>query len=70
MAWYSRRNSPVADLPKDRIESVGMARQYYSQSGKKTNYKASVFAAYLGRGSAVLVDRPLYLFQAWVSGKT
>lgn len=67
MAWYSRRNNPVADLPKDGIESVGMA---CGQSGKKANYKASVFAAYLGLGSAVLVARPLYLPQSWGWGKS
>lgn len=56
------------DLPKDGTESVGVARQYCGQLGKRANCQAAVFAAYLGRGAAALVDRRLYLSQAWVSG--
>ena len=56
------------DMPKDGTESVGVARQYCGQLGKRANCQAAVFAAYLGRGSAALVDRRLYLSQAWVSG--
>ena len=56
------------DMPKDGRESVGVARQYCGQLGKRANCQAAVFAAYLGRGAAALVDRRLYLNQAWVSG--
>ncbi len=49
--------------------SVGVARQYCDQLGKKANCQAAVFAAYQGRRSAALVDRRLYLSQAWVSGR-
>ena len=56
------------DMPKDGRESVGVARQYCGQLGKRANCQAAVCAAYLGRGAAALVDRRLYLNQAWVSG--
>ena len=58
------------DIPKDGTESVGVARQYCGQLGKRANCQAAVFAAYLGRGAAALVDRRLYLSQAWVSGSS
>ena len=58
------------DIPKDGRESVGVARQYCGQLGKQANCQAAVFAAYLGRGSAALVDRRLYLNRAWVSGSS
>ncbi|MCY4519484.1 MAG: IS701 family transposase [Caldilineaceae bacterium] len=56
------------DMPKDGTESVGVARQYCGQLGKRANCQAAVFAAYLGRGAAALVDRRLYLSRDWVSG--
>ena len=56
------------DMPKDGTESVGVARQYCGQLGKRANCQAAVFAAYLGRGAAALVDRRLYLNRDWVSG--
>ena len=56
------------DIPKDGRESVGVARQYCGQLGKQANCQAAVFAAYLGRGAAALVDRRLYLSRDWVSG--
>lgn len=56
------------DIPKDGVESVGVARQYCGQLGKRANCQAAVFAAYLGRGGAALVDRRLYLNRDWVSG--
>ena len=37
------------DIPKDRCELVGMARQYCGQLGKRADCQAAVFAAYLGR---------------------
>ena len=52
------------DMPKDGTESVGVARQYCGQLGKRANCQAAVFAAYLGRGAAAQVDRRLYLSQA------
>ena len=58
------------DMPKDGSESVGVACQYCGQLGKRANCQAAVFVAYLGRGSAALVDRRLYLSQAWVSGES
>ena len=56
------------DIPKDGHESVGVARQYCGQLGKRANCQAAVFAAYLGCGAAALVDRRLYLTRDWVSG--
>ena len=56
------------DIPKDGVESVGVARQYCGQLGKRANCQAAVYAAYLGCGAAALVDRRLYLSQDWVSG--
>ena len=55
------------DIPKDGIESVGVARQYCGQLGKPANCQAAMYAAYLGCGVAALVDRRLYLNWAWVS---
>ena len=55
-------------IPKDGVESVGVARQYCGQLGKRANCQAAVYAAYLGRGGAALVDRRLYLNREWVSG--
>ena len=56
------------DLPKDGTESVGVARQYCGQLGKRASCQAAVYAAYLGCGAAALVDRRLYLNRDWVSG--
>ena len=56
------------DIPKDGHESVGVARPYCGQLGKRANCQAAVFAAYLGCGAAALVDRRLYLTRDWVSG--
>ena len=56
------------DIPKDGTESVGVARQYCGQLGKRANCQAAVYAAYLGRGGAALVDRRLYLNREWVAG--
>ena len=56
------------DIPKDGTESVGVARQYCGQLGKRANCQAAVFAAYLGCGAAALVDRRLYLNREWVAG--
>jgi SRSO17 transposase len=47
------------DRPKDGTESVRVARPYCGQLGKQANCQAAVFVAYLGRGSAALVDRRL-----------
>ena len=58
------------DIPKDGSESVGVARQYCGQLGKRANCQAAVFAAYLGRGAAALVDRRLYLSRDWVSAES
>ena len=50
-------------LAVDGTESVGMTRVVRRPTGQES-YQAAVSMAYLGRGSAALVDRRLYLSQA------
>lgn len=53
------------DFPKQGEESVGVARQYCGPLGKLANCQASVVLAYASELGATLLDRRLYLPQAW-----
>lgn len=59
----------VADesgFPKQGHKSVGVARQYCGTLGKVANCQMGVFLAYVHKQGRVLVDKALYLPQAWV----
>jgi SRSO17 transposase len=45
--------------------SCGVARQYTGTAGKITNCQVGVFAAYVSTRGHALIDRQLYLPQAW-----
>jgi len=53
------------DFPKKGLHSVGVARQYCGATGKIDNCQASVFLAYASARGHTLLDRRLYLPQAW-----
>ena len=55
-----------SDFRKQGQESVGVARQWCGELGKKANCQAGVFLAYAGRQGAALVHRTLYLPKPWV----
>lgn len=54
-----------SDFPKQGAESVGVARQYCGQLGKVANCQAGVFVAYASQQGYALLDRRLYLPEAW-----
>jgi SRSO17 transposase len=54
-----------SDFPKQGQESVGVARQYCGQLGKTANCQAGVFLAYASQQGYALLDRRLYLPEAW-----
>ena len=53
------------DFPKKGRHSVGVARQYCGATGKIDNCQASVFLAYASSRGHTLLDRRLYLPEAW-----
>jgi SRSO17 transposase len=53
------------DFPKQGTHSVGVARQWCGALGKVANCQASVVAAYASQHGSTLVDRRLFLPQAW-----
>ena len=55
------------DFPKKGTHSVGVARQYCGQLGKRENCQASVFVSYISSRGYGLVDGELYLPLAWMS---
>jgi len=57
-----------SDFPKKGQHSVGVYRQYCGALGKTENCQSGVFAAYAGSKGYGLVDRRLYLPQAWFDG--
>jgi SRSO17 transposase len=54
-----------SDFPKQGEHSVGVARQWCGRLGKVENCQAGVFAAYASRKGYTLLDRRLYLPDAW-----
>ena len=54
------------DFRQQGRESVGVARQYCGELGKKANCQAGVFVAYASAAGATLVHRQLYLPRHWV----
>jgi len=50
---------------KQGKSSCGVARQYTGSAGKITNCQIGGFAAYVSRPGHALIDRALYLPQAW-----
>ncbi len=54
-----------SDFPKQGQESVGVARQYCGELGKTANCQAGVFLAYASQHGYALLDRRLYLPEAW-----
>jgi SRSO17 transposase len=54
-----------SDFPKQGAHSVGVARQWCGRLGKVDNCQAGVFTAYASRKGYTLLDRRLYLPEAW-----
>ena len=55
-----------SDFRKQGRESVGVARQYCGERGKRANCQAGVFLAYASSAGATLIHRQLYLPRRWV----
>jgi SRSO17 transposase len=53
-------------LPKQGDKSVGVARQYCGRLGKVDNCQVGVFVAYAQGGQTTLIDKRLYLPEAWI----
>jgi SRSO17 transposase len=56
-----------SDCPKQGLDSVGVKRQYCGELGKRAHCQAGVFLGYASRQGYTLLDRRLYLPQAWVA---
>lgn len=56
-----------SDFPKQGQESVGVQRQYCGELGKRANCQAGVFTGYASSRGYTLLDKRLYLPQAWFS---
>jgi SRSO17 transposase len=54
-------------FPKKGHDSVGVARQYCGALGKVENCQVGVFAAYASRHGYALVDKRLFLPEAWLT---
>jgi SRSO17 transposase len=54
-------------FPKCGTKSVGVARQYCGELGKRANCQVAVYLSYAGRGGHTLLDTRLYLPQEWLS---
>ncbi len=52
-------------FPKKGRDSVGVARQYCGALGKVENCQVGVFAAYASRHGYALVDKRLFMPEAW-----
>jgi SRSO17 transposase len=55
------------DFLKQGKDSSGVYRQYCGEVGKRANCQAGVFLAYASRKGFTLLDRRLYLPEAWLS---
>ena len=56
-------------FPKQGKKSVGVARQYCGTLGKIANCQVGVFLAYVSERGHALVDKALYLPEAWTSDR-
>jgi SRSO17 transposase len=56
-------------FPKQGTHSVGVARQYSGTTGRRENQQIGVFLAYAGRRGCGLLDRALYLPEAWAADR-
>jgi SRSO17 transposase len=56
-----------SDFAKKGLHSVGVQRQYCGELGKIANCQAGVFLAYASPQGATLLDRRLYLPEAWLT---
>jgi SRSO17 transposase len=56
-----------SDVPKQGCDSVGVKRQDCGALGKRAHGQAGVFLGYASRQGYTLLDRRLYLPQAWVT---
>lgn len=56
-------------FPKQGKKSVGVARQYCGTLGKIANCQVCVFLAYVSERGHALVDKALYLPEAWTSDR-
>jgi SRSO17 transposase len=54
-----------SEFPKQGEHSVGVARQWCGRLGKVDNCQSGVFTAYASRKGYTLLDRRLYLPEAW-----
>ena len=54
-----------SDFPKQGLKSVGVARPYCGILGKIANCQAGLFLAHVGPRGRALVDKRLYLPEAW-----
>jgi SRSO17 transposase len=54
-------------FPKCGTKSVGVARQYCGELGKRANCQVAVYLAYAGNGGYALLDTRLYLPQEWTA---
>ena len=54
-----------SDVAKQGTHSVGVARQWCGSTGKKDNCQAGVYLGYASRKGYTLLDRRLYLPEAW-----
>jgi len=54
---------------KQGVKSVGVARQYSGTLGKVANCQVGVFLAYVSERGHALVDKALYLPEAWTAAR-
>lgn len=54
-------------FPKQGDQSVGVARQYCGRLGKVENCQVGVFLGYTHNSHRILLDKRLYLPEAWIS---
>jgi len=60
-------NIDGSDFVKKGVNSVGVTRQYCGEVGKTENCQAGIFMGYSGSLGYGLLDRRLYMPQAWFS---
>jgi SRSO17 transposase len=61
------REERIKGFLKKGTHSVGVARQYSGTAGRVENCQVGVFVAYASRFGQTLIDRRLYLPEAWAN---